>query len=430
MPIDASIISNLRPAPPIQFSDPLAQYGQALQLKNLMGQQTLQGLQTEGAQDSLQSSRKLRDLFANNPAPTEAQVMAVDPKTGLTYSKNRLDNRKTEAELQKLQLETETAKAKDARDMLATATDQASWTAMRQAGAAKGYQTLANAPEMYDPKYQLDHLQTAADFIRARESKPQTVNLGGKSAIIEGNRLAPGFENNVDLTHTATPGEVMTDTRTRSEGAANRGVQIRGQNMTDARSHDANAATQTNQSVNTEGKLRDDYNNASKDFVKVRDAHQRVLSSAKDPSAAGDLALIFNYMKVLDPGSTVREGEFATAQNSGSIPERVKAQYNKAIDGERLSDSIRNDFVDRSGRLYKAAETNQEKIENQYTEISKRSRADPRNVVAPQRVETTEAAKPTVSNTLPDPKQYDGKKMTDTSTNTKYVSRGGQWVRQ
>ena len=38
------------------------------------------------------------------------------------------------------------------------------------------------------------------------------------------------------------------------------------------------------------------------------------------PDAAGDMALIFSYMKMLDPNSTVREGEYATAQDAGSIP--------------------------------------------------------------------------------------------------------------
>jgi hypothetical protein len=165
------------------------------------------------------------------------------------------------------------------------------------------------------------------------------------------------------------------------------GTAIRGQNMTDSRARDANAVAGVGAAVKTEAQIRDDYRKDSGDFVKVRDAHQRVLASAKDPSAAGDLALIFNYMKVLDPGSTVREGEFATAQNSGSIPDRIISQYNKAIRGERLAPNIRKDFVDRSGRLYSDAEANQKKIETQYRDITTRSGGNPDNVVMPQRVE-------------------------------------------
>ncbi|MEM8882399.1 MAG: hypothetical protein AAGC82_17565, partial [Pseudomonadota bacterium] len=48
-----------------------------------------------------------------------------------------------------------------------------------------------------------------------------------------------------------------------------------------------------------------------KDFRKQAEAFGRIDASAFEPSPAGDLALIFNYMKVLDPGSVVRESEFA-----------------------------------------------------------------------------------------------------------------------
>jgi len=76
--------------------------------------------------------------------------------------------------------------------------------------------------------------------------------------------------------------------------------------------------------------------------------YSTVLSAAADPSPAGDLALIFAYMKMLDPGSVVREGEFATAANTGSVPERVRAQYNKAINGERLTATQRTDFLNQA----------------------------------------------------------------------------------
>jgi hypothetical protein len=146
------------------------------------------------------------------------------------------------------------------------------------------------------------------------------------------------------------------------------------------------AAKGTNQQVvGNEGKLRDDYNQLSKTFIGVRDAHQRVMASANDPSAAGDLALIFNYMKVLDPTSVVRESEFAQAASTGAFGERIKAAVNRVVNGERLSDEIRKDFLDRSERLYTAAEQNQVDLETRFTDISKRSGVNFENVVIPYR---------------------------------------------
>lgn len=117
-------------------------------------------------------------------------------------------------------------------------------------------------------------------------------------------------------------------------------------------------------------KLRDKYNSESKEFVTVRDAYNRIIASSSEPSAAGDLALIFNYMKILDPGSTVREGEFANAEKAAGVPEMIRAQYNKVRNGERLSENQRNDFVERSTKLFTAQQTQQQKINDNYNMLS------------------------------------------------------------
>lgn len=113
-----------------------------------------------------------------------------------------------------------------------------------------------------------------------------------------------------------------------------------------------------------EDKLRDDFRSESKEFVKVRDAYGRILST--DATAAGDLALIFNYMKMLDPGSVVREGEFATAQNSAGIPERIRAQYNRVRSGERLTEITRADFLQQAKNLYETGADSQSYLEAEY----------------------------------------------------------------
>ena len=70
----------------------------------------------------------------------------------------------------------------------------------------------------------------------------------------------------------------------------------------------------------------------------------RKMETASD-TAAGDISRIYAYMKMLDPGSMVKESEYATAQNSGGIPERVRNAYNKAIDGQRLTPEQRAGFT-------------------------------------------------------------------------------------
>lgn len=127
--------------------------------------------------------------------------------------------------------------------------------------------------------------------------------------------------------------------------------------------------------------LRDEYNMQAKDFQTVGAAYQTVLSVAKKPSAAGDIALLTSYMRLIDPGSTVREGEFATAESAGGVPARIRARYNKLLQGERLSQEQRKDFVGKAGELYQGRAQEHGKLRTKYSTLSERAGIDPADVV-------------------------------------------------
>lgn len=127
--------------------------------------------------------------------------------------------------------------------------------------------------------------------------------------------------------------------------------------------------------------LRDEYDTQSKEFTTATQAYQRVLSSAKDPSAAGDLALIFAYMRTLDPNSSVREGEFANAESAGSVPSRIWAKYNKVLSGERLSDDQRQDFVQRAGQLWQGQKDIDRKRRTKYSKLAERAGVNSQDVI-------------------------------------------------
>lgn len=134
--------------------------------------------------------------------------------------------------------------------------------------------------------------------------------------------------------------------------------------------------------LQTEEGLRKEFNTLLKDFYKVSDSYARIQASGESPSAAGDLALIFNYMKMLDPGSTVREGEFANAENSAGLDARIRAQYNKVISGQRLADEQRADFLSRSEGLYQAAKDRAKTTADAYSGIADRYGVNTQNVIA------------------------------------------------
>jgi len=166
--------------------------------------------------------------------------------------------------------------------------------------------------------------------------------------------------------------------------ATERGLELREDELTAARglAEAARVTEQTEQALKTEEGLRKEVNTLLKDFFQVADANARVLAAGTNPSAAGDLALIFNYMKILDPGSTVREGEFANAQNSASVPQRVRGLYNSITQGQRLSAAQRDDFLARAESLFQAANVEATKTATAFERIATDAGVNVGNVLA------------------------------------------------
>ncbi len=120
-----------------------------------------------------------------------------------------------------------------------------------------------------------------------------------------------------------------------------------------------------------------------KEWQTVDNYYTRGLSLSGDNTGASDIGLIFSYMKVLDPTSVVREGEYATAQNSGSLPQNIINQYNKLLEGTKLTPEQRTNFV---STMKTSAKTQYEKLKpiiNQYEEIAKDGDLKPESVIPP-----------------------------------------------
>lgn len=79
----------------------------------------------------------------------------------------------------------------------------------------------------------------------------------------------------------------------------------------------------------------------------------KTFDGSADTTSARDAALIITYMKLLDPGSVVREGEFQMASKLGPKTEAVQAFYNQMTGQGKLSDTARNDLIDAVNRLGK-----------------------------------------------------------------------------
>jgi len=128
--------------------------------------------------------------------------------------------------------------------------------------------------------------------------------------------------------------------------------------------------------------LRKEFTNQTSQYRGVSDAFQKIKSAALNPSAANDLSLIFGYMRALDPASTVREGEFANAQNAGGIDATIRNVYNKVASGERLTQAQRQDFLQSAYGLVESQIPNVQQTIDRYTSIAGRAGLNPEDIVS------------------------------------------------
>ncbi len=125
---------------------------------------------------------------------------------------------------------------------------------------------------------------------------------------------------------------------------------------------------------------RKEFTKLSGPFIIIRDSFAKIEQAADNPSAAGDLSMVFNFMRLLDPGSTVREGEFANAEQSAGVPDRVRNIYNRLRTGERLGEKQRLDFVQTARRIFETTLNTQVKLEQTFKDLAERSGIDPKQV--------------------------------------------------
>jgi hypothetical protein len=103
--------------------------------------------------------------------------------------------------------------------------------------------------------------------------------------------------------------------------------------------------------VDDEASFRREYNSITSGFRDVQSSYGRI-KATDATTPAGQLSLVYQYMKMLDPGSTVMQGEQASASNAAGVPEKVKNLYNSIIGGKPLSAAQVTDFTNQADLLY------------------------------------------------------------------------------
>ncbi len=92
-----------------------------------------------------------------------------------------------------------------------------------------------------------------------------------------------------------------------------------------------------------------------KDFNDMQSAFKQVQSSLKQENPIGDVAAATKIMKLLDPGSVVRESELGISMAAAGKMDRLQNYVTNWAQGTKLTPTQRQDFQNLANELYAAA---------------------------------------------------------------------------
>jgi hypothetical protein len=132
-----------------------------------------------------------------------------------------------------------------------------------------------------------------------------------------------------------------------------------------------------------EMKLADDYRAQSKPFKEVSDAYKQISATLDKAttSPAATLAAATKFMKLLDPGSVVRESELGMALAASGVLDRMANYHNTLLRGKVLTPQQTQDFRNITNQIYQAAQQQQVQIDGNYRKQAETYRLRPDMIV-------------------------------------------------
>jgi hypothetical protein len=143
--------------------------------------------------------------------------------------------------------------------------------------------------------------------------------------------------------------------------------------------------------------LRKEFNTESRPYKTINDALRNIetLGTKPNPTPQDLQALVYQFVKVQDPTSVVRESEYANAANAAALIDKIGNYANRVANGQTLSPKQRADMV-QTARLLRVEAMNQySQLANSYEELAGSFGMDPKTIV-PNRLDrgTATSAKP------------------------------------
>jgi hypothetical protein len=122
-------------------------------------------------------------------------------------------------------------------------------------------------------------------------------------------------------------------------------------------------------------KLRGDFRSEPiyKAHQEMQSAYSQIQQSLKQASPAGDLAGATKLMKLLDPGSVVRESELGMAMAASGLLDRVQNYAGNVISGNKLTPAQRKDFQTLADALFQESVKQYNGKRGEYQGIAQRN---------------------------------------------------------
>lgn len=140
-----------------------------------------------------------------------------------------------------------------------------------------------------------------------------------------------------------------------------------------------------------EEKIRKEHQTRTKVYGELQGTFSNIKSSADTGNGPGDIALITSFMKMLDPGSVVRETEFATARDTAGLFTQLENRLQKAKDGQILTPTQRKQYVALAKQYLDSAQKKAGEEKVALGVIVKNYKLNPDNVFGPETAEAPPA---------------------------------------
>jgi len=138
--------------------------------------------------------------------------------------------------------------------------------------------------------------------------------------------------------------------------------------------------------IKLEVDTRKEYMKEMQPVWELQEGHAKLVTALQRNDGTGDVAAIFQFMKNLDPRSTVREGEFQLAAQVAGLKEQAMNLFNQYSEGDTLPPKARKQLADLSFQIVQLSKTKRDQLIEDYSYRTGRYQLDKKAVMGSRSV--------------------------------------------